>query len=711
MALAYTIALWMDWGNPFWAGLAIANCSLTTFGESINKAILRLGGTAVAILFSVLLISFFQQERWIFVATIGAWIALCNYMMIGNSRFYFWQVAGFVTIILVVDGGNTPVSDFDIFVLRAKQTVLGVVCFSVVYSLLWPGSSRERFENQVRECLSLQRKLVASALDSLSGKGKSEDFSAIFLQATQQFAQLKSLLEAASLDSFAVWDRRKVWRRLILDLTSTEQEVRRLCLTLGDLNEGQPAEEIQSLRGALEELDARLDDTLKLLANRDPRAKSLPVDIAPSDKPRQDLSHFQRAAISVSGHHARLALNHAEVVKAEAADLRDYPSAADYLNLHGANQRKVTLTKRRFFDPDTWILILRNQVIFFLAVMCSFYVPGYPSAPLLLCISVSVPMALLTMPQISVAVVLVPIFVAVAAFGSLHIFLMPKFTTFEQLISMLFVATFIVAYFTTRPDQALLRIIGTNVMVVGLQINNEQHYSFLFYAIVMVGVITILAIIETTRYFPFSMKPEHRVEAMLKRFFASVDYVIRHSTGTKQPKPDWFKQWLLGYHRAEIDTIPRKLIPWLNAIPPTARKAPTHGNAVHVAASLEALTDRITDLTAARRIDQAEPLLAGGSEALQSWRLAVADVASTLTSDPGSAETSSLEARLNQGIVALEETVERVINETSEEKLNPVDFENMYRALGAYRGVAEAIVDYARRATAIDWQKLREPRF
>ena len=47
MAIAYGIALYMDWEKPYWAGFAVAFVSLATVGQSLNKAALRMLGTIV----------------------------------------------------------------------------------------------------------------------------------------------------------------------------------------------------------------------------------------------------------------------------------------------------------------------------------------------------------------------------------------------------------------------------------------------------------------------------------------------------------------------------------------------------------------------------------------------------------------------------------------------------------------------------------------
>ena len=47
MALVYGIALRLGWMNPYWAASAIAFISLPTQGQSLNKGVMRLGGTLV----------------------------------------------------------------------------------------------------------------------------------------------------------------------------------------------------------------------------------------------------------------------------------------------------------------------------------------------------------------------------------------------------------------------------------------------------------------------------------------------------------------------------------------------------------------------------------------------------------------------------------------------------------------------------------------
>jgi Fusaric acid resistance protein family len=50
--LAYGVALSMDWEHAYWAAFAVAFCTLSTVGESLNKGLLRLSGTLLGSLAS-----------------------------------------------------------------------------------------------------------------------------------------------------------------------------------------------------------------------------------------------------------------------------------------------------------------------------------------------------------------------------------------------------------------------------------------------------------------------------------------------------------------------------------------------------------------------------------------------------------------------------------------------------------------------------------
>ena len=79
--LAYGVALSMDWDHAYWAAFAVAFCTLSTGGESLNKGLLRFSGTVLGSLAAVTLIALFPQDRWLFLIGMSLFTGFCTYMM------------------------------------------------------------------------------------------------------------------------------------------------------------------------------------------------------------------------------------------------------------------------------------------------------------------------------------------------------------------------------------------------------------------------------------------------------------------------------------------------------------------------------------------------------------------------------------------------------------------------------------------------------
>src|SRR5262245_46750514 len=164
IVLAYGVALSMDWGHSYWAAFAVAFCTLSTVGESLNKGLLRLSGTLLGSLAAVTLIALFAQDRWLFLIGMTIFTGFCTYMMSGTSRWYFWQVAGLSVPLLALSGGTDSVNDFETVVTRTEETVLGLASYRLIWLWIWPTSSREAFEDAVHRLVAAQRQLTAQVL-------------------------------------------------------------------------------------------------------------------------------------------------------------------------------------------------------------------------------------------------------------------------------------------------------------------------------------------------------------------------------------------------------------------------------------------------------------------------------------------------------------------------------------------------------------------
>jgi len=136
IVISYGIALAMDWDNPYWAAFAVAFISLSTAGQSFNKGAMRMFGTLVGIVAALSLIALFPQQRWSFILATSVYVGICTYLMTGPKKQYFWNVSGFVCVLLCMSAGPDPVNAFDTAILRAQETGLGILVYSLVTTLL-----------------------------------------------------------------------------------------------------------------------------------------------------------------------------------------------------------------------------------------------------------------------------------------------------------------------------------------------------------------------------------------------------------------------------------------------------------------------------------------------------------------------------------------------------------------------------------------------
>jgi uncharacterized membrane protein YccC len=212
MVLAYGVALAMDWHKPYWAGLAVAFCGLGSIGESLHKGMQRVLGTLVALVLAFVVLSLFIQDRWLFLLALSLWTAFCNYMSMTSARSYFWYVAGFSLPLLTVAGGGVPVQTFDVVVLRAQQTLLGVLSFTLVAVLLLPVGSGRSLAAQTARLVSALREMARDAFSKLTvirtpnaaktdPDLKQAQLDEVRTQAMRALGTLPQLLAAAELDT------------------------------------------------------------------------------------------------------------------------------------------------------------------------------------------------------------------------------------------------------------------------------------------------------------------------------------------------------------------------------------------------------------------------------------------------------------------------------------------------------------------------------
>jgi hypothetical protein len=127
--------------------------------------------------------------------------------------------------------------------------------------------------------------------------------------------------------------------------------------------------------------------------------------------------------------------------------------------------------------------------------------------------------------------------------------------------------------------------------------------------------------------------------------------------------------------------------------------------------SMQGLTYRMQELFEERGNPQAQFLAQEIQADVRTWRLRVQETFQYLAENPAAAAREDLRSKVDKVMDRLEERIEKALNKADQEQLKDLDRENFYRLLGAYRGVCEALINYAGHAGMIDWAQLKEERF
>lgn len=705
MTIAYGIALRMGWDQPMWAGFAVAMISLSSIGQSINKATLRMLGTLVAVVAALTVISLFSQDRWLFMVFLSAWVGLCTYMMGGSRNQYFWHVSAFTCVIICMDGGFDPVNAFNTAMLRTQETGLGILVYSLIAIFLWPTSSRASFDVVTGKLASAQQQLFQSYFELMQGKADSEDADALRGEVIQQQGQFIQLLDAAKTDSYEVGEQRQQWenyRDQVVELNETMARWRESFIEVQTLDLPRL---LPSLPAFGAELSERLTQVSRMLAGDAPAQSPQTIDLSFDEDVLVSLSSFHRAAITVM----RLRLQHLERLTRSLytciSTVKGFAPAVT------PAEKSDTPAPTFVLDPDRLAAVVRVVVMMWMAWLAVIYVDGIPGGAGLISMAVPLTMALANMPYISVSQLFIPASVSVLFASLVYIFIMPQLSSFYSLSLLIFAITFSVCYLFSAPGQALGRVFGLAMFVAIASISNEQTYSFMTVANTALMLALVFLFIMISAYIPFSPRPERAFQRLLRRFFHSCQYLISTSLRDTQRPVTRLDRLKKAFHAREVSTLPTKLGTWGKFIDtgPMSDKTPQQIQAI--VTSTQALTYRVKELLEIQDDPQAAYLVQELRDDMQAWRRALQTVFQRLAQDPAVGQHEVLLEKMKQVLHTLEERIEVTMASATRGQINQQEGESFYRLLGAYRGLSEALVDYSGSTDVIDWAPWREEKF
>jgi uncharacterized membrane protein YccC len=706
-ALAFTLVYWIAlksaWMNPYWAGWAVAMIALPTAGQSIHKGVLRLAGTVPACAAALAILGLAPQSRWGLILLTGAWVFFTTYKMLGSkNNSYFWNVAGFVSLIIVTTGPASPESAFAHAVFRTLETGMGVIVYTLVSVLIWPRTNAGAIKKSATELLRAQATRLHAIRASGAAQDKTRSLGQLHAQEVSELAALGAALQAEGSESYQVHEQRPRWERMLSLATEVSTMLDRLQVSWrDDLDLEQILPDLQAFCEALE---ARFGAALSSVGGDVVEKRAVTVALGVDRPSLRSLSPLDRASVVVIRRQLEDLERYTEEMLSWATALAD-PASKTRLD---PVARSAHEARARFTLPVLDRDHLRGAMLVVATLVVGFLIWVYVNPPghvAWVQFPASVAMAVAGAQQLTATKFVKPVAVASALTLGVYVFVMPSLSTFVGLGSVIFACMFINCFFFT----GLARFAGMVGILNELSIQNHQTYDFAAMANGYVFTLLGFVLVFFMSYMIRSPRPEKAVLHSLSRFFRSAELLISQPPPEEASSP--FRRWRSAFHHHEIRTMPSKIEAWCKAIDGTLFPSNEPEQTQTLVTALRSIANRIEELLEARSSKQSARLARALSDDVAAWRHGIELTLRQWVGRPEAEVSPEIRKRLANWLADLQEHVDSATDNLEHTTVGEEELEGFYRVLGGYRGVSEALSAYANAASAIDWGEWRQERF
>ncbi len=198
-ALAMYIAFAADLPRPYWAMASVYIASQPLSGATRSKALFRLIGTLLGAAATIALVPNLVDSPGLLAFALAGWVGACLFLSLldRTPRSYVFLLAGYSAAIIGFPTVTDPGTIFDVAVARVEEIGLGIVCATVVHSLVFPNPVGPVVAARFAESLRLVERWAAGAL---RGEADAEEIRGH----RQRIAAVASELDM--LDSYLAWD-------------------------------------------------------------------------------------------------------------------------------------------------------------------------------------------------------------------------------------------------------------------------------------------------------------------------------------------------------------------------------------------------------------------------------------------------------------------------------------------------------------------------
>ncbi|GAA0830008.1 MAG: FUSC family protein [Marinomonas sp.] len=174
MAMALTIAMYLNLDRPYWALISAVFLQMRPEGGLvIEKAVCQIAGTLVGGVVGIVILSYFMPYPYLAIGIVTLWLGINSALsaMVRQANFiYGFAMAGVtaeIIVLLVMVSPTTADSQavFNVAQARVSEIVLGSICAAVVSHLFWPVKVRHSLQAQSRSVINQTLSYLVAELD------------------------------------------------------------------------------------------------------------------------------------------------------------------------------------------------------------------------------------------------------------------------------------------------------------------------------------------------------------------------------------------------------------------------------------------------------------------------------------------------------------------------------------------------------------------
>ena len=164
--LALYLAMWIDLPRPYWSLGTVYVTSQMLAGGTRSRAVYRVLGTVLGAAASVILVPNLVDAPELLTLAIALWVAVCLYFALldRTPRSYLMMLGGYTAALIGFASVGEPGTIFDTAVARSEEITLGILCASLVNTIVLPQPVRPAIAARFDAWLGDARGWVAGVL-------------------------------------------------------------------------------------------------------------------------------------------------------------------------------------------------------------------------------------------------------------------------------------------------------------------------------------------------------------------------------------------------------------------------------------------------------------------------------------------------------------------------------------------------------------------